>query len=183
MAGGIQSWLRDKFAGPVASNDEAGTERVCMVAGEAMGEKYSVMDRVVPAPPSSLTQEEYRHLIATGMLHPVHELGPTKVGLRIGCNEQTVRDARDKKSTLRGDLSWNMLLVDEHALDAVAAHFGKAIVDKNPAPVDWTQLGIASLELGAEIMRANAKGHVSHLDLPRLKALVRRVIAAGQGAA
>lgn len=79
-------------------------------------------------PVQALTEEEARHLLAAGLLRATHEQGPTRVGLTIGCNEKTVRDARDKKSTLRVDLSWNALLADAHALDAIAAHFRKRLV-------------------------------------------------------
>lgn len=88
-----------------------------------------VSDKRVRPSVEPLTEADYRHKLAAGMLQPVHEQGPTRVGLKIGANEKTVRGARDKRSTLRGDNAWNLLLVDGHALDHLAAHFGKKLVD------------------------------------------------------
>jgi hypothetical protein len=175
--GGLASFLRGRSR-PAAS---PGAERVCVVAD--IEEKYDVCDTPVIAPAQAITQEEYRHYIAAGLLAPTHEHGPTKVGLRIGCNEQTVRDARDERSTLRGDFAWNLLLVDPHALGPIAAHFGKVLVDRDRRPVDWNEVAVTAAELVAEVSRARAKGHISHLDLPKLRTLVRRAMAAMQGAA
>lgn len=161
-----------------------GAERICLASEDgATGPKYSRCDPSVPPPVRPLTEDDYRHLVAEGLLRPTHDQGPTRVGLTIGCDEKTVRGARDKRSTLRGDLQWNLLLVDEHALDPLAARFRKRLVDMDPAPVDWPALGAAMAEASAEIFRALGKGHVSHLDTPKLKTLVRRVMALGQGAA
>lgn len=85
-------------------------------------------DARVRPPVDPLTEQEARHLIAEGLLRPCQDLGPTKVGLRIGCDEKTVRKARDQQTTLRVDHSWNALLASEHALDPLAAHYGYKLV-------------------------------------------------------
>jgi len=82
-----------------------------------------------------LTEQEARHLLAGGLLKPCHESGPTRVGLTIGCDEKTVRKARDEETTMRLDLAWNALLVNENALDGLASHFGKKLVDRDTGEV------------------------------------------------
>lgn len=90
--------------------------------------------RVRP-PVKPLTEQEARHLLAGGLLAPCHESGPTRVGLTIGCDEKTVRKARDEETTMRLDLSWNALLVNENALDGLAAHFGKKLVNRDAGEI------------------------------------------------
>ena len=90
----------------------------------------------VRPPIEPLTEEDARHLIAEGLLRPCQDQGPTRVGLKIGCNEKTVRMARDKLTTLRVDTSWNALLVDECALNPVAAHFGMKLVRSDAGEVN-----------------------------------------------
>ncbi|NJC06538.1 hypothetical protein GGQ97_002331 [Sphingomonas kaistensis] len=92
-------------------------------------------DRRVIPPVKPLTEQEARHLLAGGLLKPCHDSGPTRVGLTIGCDEKTVRKARDEVATMRLDLSWNALLVNENALDGLAAHFGKKLVDTNAGEI------------------------------------------------
>jgi len=71
-----------------------------------------------------LTEQDARHLLAEGLLRPCQDVGPTRVALKVGCDEKTVRKARDKDTTLRLDYSWNTLLANPRALDALAGHFG-----------------------------------------------------------
>jgi len=81
-------------------------------------------DARVRPPVEPLTEQDARHLLAAGLLRPCHDAGPTRVALRIGCDEKTIRKARDKETTLRLDFAWNALLASPGALDALAAHFG-----------------------------------------------------------
>jgi hypothetical protein len=83
-----------------------------------------VSDRPVRPNVDPLTEADARHLLAEGLLRPCQDHGPTRVALKIGCDEKTVRKARDKDTTLRLDYSWNALLANPCALDALAAHFG-----------------------------------------------------------
>jgi len=129
-----------------------------------------------------LTEDEAVGLLAEGIHESVFRLGPTKAGLKVGCSDETMAKARDKKTTLRLDLAFNTLLLDERALDPLTAHFRKRLVDVDAGPVNWTQLGAAAAELSAEIHRALSRGHISHRDLPRLKELARAVLTQSEGA-
>lgn len=68
-----------------------------------------------------LTDDDARHLLAFGLLRACHQHGPSRVALEIGCDEKTVRRARDEESTLGLACAWNLLDVDLTALDALAA--------------------------------------------------------------
>jgi len=88
--------------------------------------------RVRP-PVEPLTEQDARHLIAEGLLRPCQDYGPTRVALKIGCDEKTVRKARDKETTLRVDYSWNALIPNPRALEPLAAHFGLKLVPLDAA--------------------------------------------------
>src|SRR4051794_36981855 len=69
----------------------------------------------------ALTDQDVRHLLAYGLIRACHQHGPSRVALKIGCDEKTVRRARDEESTMGLACAWNLLDVDIHALDAIAA--------------------------------------------------------------
>lgn len=80
--------------------------------------------------PSSrkLTDGDARHLLADGLLRSCHTHGPSRVAVEAGCDEKTIRRARDEESTLGLAASWNLLDIDKHALDALAASKGVMLV-------------------------------------------------------
>jgi hypothetical protein len=75
-----------------------------------------------------LTDADARHLLADGLLRSCHQHGPSRVALETGCDEKTIRRARDEESTLNLACSWNLLDIDPHALDALAAAKGVMLV-------------------------------------------------------
>lgn len=68
-----------------------------------------------------LTDADARHLLAYGLIRACHSSGPSRVALEVGCDEKTIRRARDEESTLGLACAWNLLDVDITALDALAA--------------------------------------------------------------
>lgn len=81
-------------------------------------------DQRVRPPVQRMTETDYRHNLAAGLIRVAHQLGPERVAVEIGCNEKTVRNARDEKSSISGHCQWNLLDVDPHALDELAAFKG-----------------------------------------------------------
>lgn len=75
-----------------------------------------------------LTDADARHLLADGLLRVCHTLGPSRVALETGCDEKTIRRARDEESTLGLACTFNLLDADEHALDALVAAKGFMLV-------------------------------------------------------
>lgn len=78
-----------------------------------------VLPRAVP-----LTEDDARELLAKGILPLSQALGPTRLAKVIGCNEKTVRAARDEQTTLSLDTAFNLLLADPTALNPLLRHFG-----------------------------------------------------------
>lgn len=83
-----------------------------------------------------LTDIDARHLLADGLLRSCHAHGPSRVAVEAGCDEKTIRRARDEDSTLGLAASWNLLDIDSHALDALAAAKGMMIVPLMDASID-----------------------------------------------
>lgn len=87
-----------------------------------------IPDSHVRPPVRKLTDSDARHLLADGLLRSCHSHGPSRVAVEAGCDEKTIRRARDEDSTLGLAASWNLLDIDTHALDALAAAKGVMIV-------------------------------------------------------
>lgn len=85
-------------------------------------------DQRVRPPVVPLTELDARELLARPLLALTQRLGPQRVAKAAGCNEKTIRNARDEKSTLRLDYVANLLLLDPAALDAVLGHYGRRSV-------------------------------------------------------
>lgn len=182
----MAKWLRSIFRRE-PRRDDAWGGRVCLAADDrgAISERYSLAAVEVSPIVHPLTVEEYRSLISRGMTSgALRETPATKVSRIIGSDEdgQTVRAAKVEETTLRGDLAWNLLLVDDCALDPLAAHFGKMLVDVDPRPINWPEVGALASELSAAILQAMAKGRVGNGDVPKLRRLLRQLITSGQGA-
>lgn len=83
--------------------------------------------QVLP-PVEPLTEDDARRLVALGLARCVADRGPTRIALKIGCDEKTVRKARDAETLLRLDTAWNALLADDNALDPLARHFRRLLI-------------------------------------------------------
>src|SRR6185312_5100075 len=62
------------------------------------------------------------------LLRACHAHGPSRVALATGCDEKTIRRARDEESTLGLACTFNLLDINEHALDALIAAKGFMLV-------------------------------------------------------
>ena len=182
----MREWwpFRSRARSPRQDRSSGGGERICLAAEPRPEQpRYSIAAADVLPSGYALGREDYRRLVADGMLAVIEQLGPKRLGTIIGADSQTVRDARDEITSLGGHLACNLLLADRHALDPLFAHFGKALVDIDPTPVTWAELGAAAAELSAEICRIMAdKGRVANGDVPKLKRLARAVSTAAQAA-
>lgn len=121
----------------------------------------------------ALTDGDARHLLAFGLLRACHQHGPSRVALAIGCDEKTVRRARDEESTLGLACSWNLLDVDIHALDAIAAAKDVRIVPLTREKVVSALHEACGREVlivtsGAEEFLGEAAGPVIDADSPKL---------------
>jgi len=53
-------------------------------------ENHPVLPRI-----TTRTEADTRHALARDLIRICHEVGPQRVGLTIGCDEKTIRNARD----------------------------------------------------------------------------------------
>jgi hypothetical protein len=83
-----------------------------------------------------LTDASARHLLAAGLLRTCHEHGPSSVAVEAGCDEKTIRRARDEVHTLGLACTFNLLDIDPTALDALAASKGFVLM---PLEVDFEE--------------------------------------------
>ncbi|RYG87628.1 MAG: hypothetical protein EON59_06870 [Alphaproteobacteria bacterium] len=115
----------------------------------------------VRPPVKRLTDADARHLLADGLLRVCHHLGPSRVALETGCDEKTIRRARDEESTLGLACTFNLLDVDEHALDALAASKGYMFVPLiSEAPDIVASAGAAIHRIGLNRDPKSAAGSI-----------------------
>lgn len=94
-----------------------------------MTQRSNVLPSAIP-----MTVEDAREILAKPLLALCSEHGPSAVARAIGgCEDKTVRDARDEKSTLRLDLAANLLMLDGMAFDGFLAR-----VNRRSVPMDAT---------------------------------------------
>lgn len=77
------------------------------------------------------TEADARRALALDLSRLCHAHGPQRVGLTIGCDEKTIRNARDEGATLKLHNAFNLLCVDLSALDTLAAEWGVQILPLN----------------------------------------------------
>src|SRR3546814_8605667 len=82
-----------------------------------MTSRSNVRPPIVP-----LTEYDARELLSKPLVDLCAEHGPTRVAGSVGCDEKTIRNARDEKSTLRLDFASNLLALDGRALDPNLNH-------------------------------------------------------------
>lgn len=85
-------------------------------------------DRKVRPTGRKLTDADARHLLADGLIRTCHVHGPSRVAVEAGCDEKTIRRARDEDSTLGLAIALNLLDIDAHVLDALFAAKGMMLV-------------------------------------------------------
>lgn len=80
---------------------------------------------------SKVTDADARHLLADGLIRLCHDVGPSRVALEIGCDEKTVRRARDEESTLNLAAVVNLASYAPEALSALFGAVGLKLVPTN----------------------------------------------------
>lgn len=128
-----------------------------------------MLDERVRPPVEPLTEQDARHLLAEGLLRPCQDFGPTRVGLKMGCDEKTVRKARDKDTTLRLDYAWNALLANDRALDALAGHFHFKLVRIDPGADVGRSTASCITKLLLELSVALEDGRVDDHELAAMR--------------
>jgi hypothetical protein len=117
-----------------------------------------VPDNRVRPPVRRLTDSDARHLLADGLLRSCHAHGPARVALETGCDEKTIRRARDEETTLKLACAFNLLDIDPHALDALAAAKGVMLVPLIDAAPDFISAASATIHQLAEARSPDSPG-------------------------
>lgn len=111
-----------------------------------------------------LTDTDARHLLAYGLLRACHRHGPQRVALRTGCDEKTIRRARDEETTLKLACAFNLLDIDPHALDALLAAKGLMLVPMMENAPDILASAGASVHSIAKNRCPTSEGGVNETD-------------------
>lgn len=124
-----------------------------------------------------LTEADYRALVAAGIRRATAKDGAARFAVEVGCDEKTMRAARDGKSSLIGSTLANTLAVDLSTLDELLAHFGLRLV-----PIEAVDDGDARLladiaGLGATVAGAMADGRIDHVEELHIADQARGVVA------
>jgi len=111
-----------------------------------------------------LTDADARHLLAAGMIRTCHVHGPSRVALETGCDEKTIRRARDEESTLGLACAFNLLTVDPHALDELLAALGYMAVPLVPQAGDIIPAAGAAIHRIGQSRAEHSEGGVKETD-------------------
>jgi hypothetical protein len=94
----------------------------------------------VRPPFSLLTDNDVRDLVSPELISMCATDGPSRVAIDIGCEEKTVRRARDKETTLKANTTFNLLARNGAALDPILAHFGRRSMAVDDVAIDATRV-------------------------------------------
>ena len=106
-----------------------------------------------------LTEDDWRRLQAATILRlsQAHPIG--RLALDAGCDEKTMRNARDGRATLRAHTFVNLRAIDTSAFDEMLAHFGAS---EAVAPGALMLARVA--DMTAMIADAMADGRIDHVE-------------------
>src|SRR3546814_14376227 len=83
-----------------------------------MTSRSNVRPPIVP-----LTEYDTRELLSKPLVDLCAEHGPTRVAGSVGCDDKTIRNARDEKATSRLDFAYDLLARDGRALYPILPHY------------------------------------------------------------
>ncbi|WP_426163038.1 hypothetical protein [Sandarakinorhabdus sp. DWP1-3-1] len=137
-----------------------------------------------------LTDDDYRRLSSAGIRRVSAADGCARLALEVGCDERTMRNARDRRSSLSGASLFNMLAKDPSALDELLAHFGYRAAPIDAATADDAGLNADVAHLNAVVAEAMRDGRIDHIEnarvldaaRPVVQTLTGRIASAGRAA-
>ncbi len=131
----------------------------------------------VRPPVSRLTDTDARHHLAAGLIRVCHEHGPSRIALETGCDEKTIRRARDEQSTLGLACVVNLAAFDPSALSDLFGAIGLKLVALDPGEVNRsTASSITKLLL--ELSVALEDGKVDGRELAAMRSAIDEASAA-----
>ncbi len=120
---------------------------------------------------SRLTDSDARHHLAAGLIRVCHEHGPSRIALETGCDEKTIRRARDEQSTLGLACVVNLAAFDPAALNDLFGAIGLKLVALDGGEVNRsTASSITKLLL--ELSVALEDGRVDDRELSAMRSAI-----------
>lgn len=117
---------------------------------------------------SLLTDNDVRELLAPELIAMCADVGPSRVAIDIGCEEKTVRRARDKETSLKASTTFNMLARDGTALDPILAWFGRRSTAVEDVTLDVASIPCGVAETVPTLIRLFHDGDASDADIRQL---------------
>ena len=105
-----------------------------------------------------LTEEDARKHLSFGLLRVTASHGPSRAGLEAGCDEKTIRNARDQKSSLGLHLALNLLSLDHTALDELLAAYGFRLTPITMQGANDLHTAAGLLDGASELIKAQEDG-------------------------
>lgn len=115
-----------------------------------------------------LTDNDVRELLSSELIAMCAADGPSRVAIDIGCEEKTVRRARDKETSLRASTTFNMLARDGTALDPILAWFGRRSTAIGNVTLDVAAIPCNVAETVPTLIRLFHDGDASDSDIRQL---------------
>lgn len=133
-----------------------------------MLETMPVVEKHVRPPVCRLTDSDARHHLAAGLIRVCHEHGPSRIALETGCDEKTIRRARDEQSTLGLACVVNLATFDPSALSDLFGAVGMKLVPLDGGEV--TRSSASSItKLLLELSVALEDGRVDDRELAGMR--------------
>lgn len=135
----------------------------------------------VRPPVSLLTDSDVRELLAPELVAMCAADGPSRVAIDIGCEEKTVRRARDKETSLRASTTFNLLARDGTALDPMLAKFGRRSTALGEVTLDVASIPCNVAETVPTLIRLFHDGDASEADIRQLdrEGVIDRLVEIG----
>jgi predicted transcriptional regulator len=125
-------------------------------------------NRVRP-PVARLTDEDARRELAKGLIRACADSGPSRIALEIGCDEKTVRRARDQESTLHLASVVNLEIHAPGSLRELFERIGKRIVDIDGEEKADLSLPCVVARFQLELSLALEDGKLDAAELRRMR--------------
>lgn len=131
----------------------------------------------VPPECSLLTESDYRHLVGRALRRATVETGNMgRLALVAGCDERTLRNARDEANSLSGRALINLLAADPAMLDDLLARFGLRAVPVDSRTPAYSQMLADVAGLAAVTADALTDGRVDHQEEAEIIELQRELV-------
>jgi hypothetical protein len=123
----------------------------------------------VRPPVPKLTDADARHLLAEGLVRVCHAKGPSRVAVEIGCDEKTVRRARDEDSTLGLACFGNLVSYEPDAVRPFFAALRKRLVDLDGEDIADLSLPCIVNRFSLELSLALEDGRLDNSELLKMR--------------